>query len=45
VTDGQQHLTDPNNTCAQIEEQLRTFSFKDPDGLWTEVPWWKDGRI
>lgn len=22
---------------------LLTFSFVDPDGLWTEVAWWKDG--
>ena len=22
---------------------MLSFSFKDPDGLWTEVSWWKDG--
>lgn len=22
---------------------MLSFSFQDPDGLWTEVAWWKDG--
>ncbi|HEY7874209.1 MAG TPA: hypothetical protein VIG64_03705 [Actinomycetota bacterium] len=22
---------------------LTSFSFEDPDGLWAEVCWWKDG--
>ena len=22
---------------------MLSFCFKDPDGLWTEVSWWKDG--
>ena len=22
---------------------MLSFSFKDPDGLWSEVSWWKDG--
>lgn len=22
---------------------MLSFSFQDPDGLWTEVSWWKDG--
>ena len=22
---------------------MLSFSFTDPDGLWTEVSWWKDG--
>ena len=24
---------------------MLSFSFQDPDGLWTEVAWWKDGPV
>lgn len=38
-------LTTEGATAGEVNDfgVLLTFSFVDPDGLWAEVGWWKDG--
>lgn len=38
-------LLDEGATTGEVNDfgLMTTFSFHDPDGLWAEVAWWKDG--
>lgn len=38
-------LMEEGATAGEVNDfgLMLSFSFQDPDGLWTEVAWWKDG--
>ena len=38
-------LTEEGATTGEVTDfgLMISFSFRDPDGLWAEVTWWKDG--
>lgn len=38
-------LVEEKATTGEVNDfgLMLSFSFQDPDGLWTEVAWWKDG--
>ena len=40
-----QRLVDEGASTGEVNDfgLMLSFSFRDPDGLWTEVAWWKDG--
>ncbi|HVF52856.1 MAG TPA: VOC family protein [Actinomycetota bacterium] len=40
-----QTLVEEGATSGEVNDfgLMLSFSFQDPDGLWTEVAWWKDG--
>lgn len=40
-----QTLVEEGATSGEVNDSglMLSFSFQDPDGLWTEVAWWKHG--
>ena len=40
-----QQLVEMGATTGEVNDfgLMLSFSFQDPDGLWTELAWWKDG--